>query len=237
MKTHHVAILNRTNAMTDDQALTIVRSLQVQVSRDFASEWQIDATLRFVERQNLKDWKGYWNILLLDDSDVANALGYHDETPEGLPVSKCFIATDLKFGYIPSVTISHELLEMLLDPYVNDYSFDPSRTYFVAKEACDAVEADDLGYDISGVPVSDFVTPEFFDPSAASRPEEHFSFCKRVHRPFELAEGGYEILYIPGKGWTQNSKRKDGPRTADRPRVGSRRERRLNRGVWQRSIP
>ncbi len=83
--------------------------------------------------------------------------------------------------------------------------------------------------------MSDFVTPEFFDPTASDRPNARFSFGQNVHAPFELAADGYESIWVPGRGWIQNTAR-EAPHAADRPRVGSRRERRRAPTLeWQRS--
>jgi len=59
--------------------------------------------------------------------------------------------------------LSHELLEMLADPWIN-WCATGNDSKIYALEVCDAVEADDLGYDIDGVRVSDFVTPAWFEP-------------------------------------------------------------------------
>jgi hypothetical protein len=225
-RAHSVAILNRSSVISDADAEKIVEALQVQASRDFAAVWGIDARLNFVPSTSTKGWQGKWNLVLLDTSDEANALGYHDLTPEGLPVGKVFAKSDAQYGAKVSVTCSHELLEMLLDPYISLCAEDPARGVFVAYEASDAVEADELGYDIDGVTVSDFVTPEFFDPTAAKRKGERFSFRGNVAKPFELAHGGYESIFVPGRGWTQRTARSE-PSALDRPRVGSRRERRM----------
>lgn len=234
---HPVAVLNRSSIVTDDEAEAIAHALQAQVSHDFAKVWGIDARLSFLPTKRTAGWEGKWNLVLLDTSDEANALGYHDLTPEGLPLGKVFAKSDQQYGAKVSVTASHELLEMLLDPYISLCAEDSKRGAFVAYEASDAVEADELGYDAGGVTVSDFVTPEFFDPSAVGREGAQFSFRGNVHAPFELAAGGYESVFIPGHGWTQNQKRKAGEhRASDRPRVGSRRERRRTpRVYWQRS--
>lgn len=232
MLSHRIAILNRCSVLSDDDALKMVGDIKLASDRDFEPIWHIGSSIKYVEQADTKSWRGAWNILLLDSSDVAGALGYHDLTPEGLPVSKCFIKTDLDYGAVPSVTVTHELWEMLVDPYINDYCFDPKRGFFVAKESADSVEADDLAYMINGTAISDFVTPHFFNPDA--HPSSAFSFRKNVKKPFELARGGYEILYIPGKGWSQNFNRTD-PLHQDRPKVGSRRERRMSRNVWTRS--
>lgn len=234
---HQVAVLNRCSVVSDADVKAIVAALQVQASRDFAKVWGIDAKLTFIPKTQTTGWQGKWQLVFLDTSDEANALGYHDLSPEGLPLGKVFAKSDLQYGAAVSVTASHELLEMLLDPYISLCAEDPARGVFVAYEASDAVEADELGYRINGVTVSDFVTPEFFDPTAAGRSGEKFSFRENVRAPFQLAPGGYESVYVPGKGWTQNTARMEGDvLAADRPRVGSRRERRRAlTGEWQRS--
>jgi hypothetical protein len=235
---HKVAVLNRSTVLSDSEVHAISSALQKAVSRDFAGVWGIDASMSFVQRGAKTGWQGRWNLLVLDDSDTANALGYHDVTPEGLPLGKVFAGTDAKYGAKVSVTFAHELFEMLLDPWISLCAEDSRRGVFVAYEASDAVEADELAYDVDGVPVSDFVTPAFFDPTARGRAGERFSFCEHVHAPFELAPGGYESVYVPGRGWTQRTARmaQDGELSSDRPRVGSRRERRAA-GVdrWQAS--
>jgi hypothetical protein len=234
----NIAVLNRTGddtIMSDARALQITQALQKAVNGPFYRWWRIDANIRFIERANTKDWKGAWNVVLLDTSDEAGALGYHDLTPEGKPLSKCFIKTDLQYGSEPSVTVSHELWEMLVDPYISLFDFDSNRRVFVAHESADAVEADDLAFEVDGVKVSDFVLPRFFDPTARNSGIQ-FSYQHAVNQPFELAHGGYEILYIPGKGFTQNVA-KEKPEQIDVPKVGSRRERRIRgHSNWTRSI-
>ena len=234
----NIAVLNRTSddtIMSDARAHQIMLALQKAANGPFYKWWRIDANLRFVERGNLKDWRGAWNVVLLDTSDEAGALGYHDLTPEGKPLSKCFIKTDLQYGSEPSVTISHELWEMMVDPYINQFDYDSNRRVFVAHESADAVEADELAFEVDGVKVSDFVLPRFFDPTAGHDNTVQFSYQNAVQQPFELAHGGYEILYIPGKGFTQNVA-KDQTEQIDVPKVGSRRERRMRgHSNWTRS--
>jgi hypothetical protein len=217
-----------------------VKALQVQASEHFAAAWGIDARLSFVPSNSTKGWQGKWNLIILDTSDEAGALGYHDLTPEGLPVGKVFAKTDQQYGAAWSVTASHELTEMMLDPFVNLTVMDPRRQVFVAYEAADAVEADDLGYRVNGVLLSDFVLPPFFDPQALGRKGAQFSWMGHVAAPFALAPGGYESMFVPGHGWTQHTAREGGALPGDRPKVGSRRERRVaafesGLSAWNRS--
>src|SRR5215475_8404080 len=52
----------------------------------------------------------------LYNTDKAGALGYHDLTKDGQPVSKIFVKTTLADRQLVSVTASHELFEMAIDP-------------------------------------------------------------------------------------------------------------------------
>lgn len=219
---HDVAVLNRATTISDAEVLKIVEALQVQVTNHFSPVWGIGAHVKFVPKADLTSWKGYWNVVFLDTSDEANALGYHDLTPEGLPLGKVFVKTTKMYGGKVSVTASHELLEMLGDPNINLMAQANDGTVY-AYENCDAVEADGLGYQVDGITVSDFVTPEWFSDSLAGH-DVRFDFKGHLSGPFELAAGGYISIRRPGQGWTQVFADEVDPLA--RPRVGSRRERR-----------
>jgi hypothetical protein len=66
-----------------------------------------------------KPSSGAWTIVFLDDADTEEALGYHDLTKDGLPLSKVFVKTTLEAGDKVSVTACHELAEMMVDPAIN----------------------------------------------------------------------------------------------------------------------
>ncbi|HZP94147.1 MAG TPA: hypothetical protein VFB20_14890 [Burkholderiales bacterium] len=225
MATIKVAVINASTVVADDQVKATVPVLQTQVSRDFAAAWGIDAELRFVPKGS-KPAAAEWWLVVLEDSDQAGALGYHDLTQQGLPLGKVFAKTDQAFGEQWTVTASHELLEMLADPDINLTVFVESgsggRLY--AYEVCDACEADQNGYKIDGVLVSDFVYPAWFESFRTSATQ--FDQTKKVGKPFELLKGGYIGVYDvrSGSGWTQLTAEKINFRA--RPPVGSRRERR-----------
>lgn len=187
-----VAILNQSTVLADEQVAAITSALQTQVSRDFAPVWGIDAQLTFVPKGQSAP-AGAWPLAVLDDSDQAGALGYH-ETQGDLPYGLAFARSDVEDGLQPSVTISHELLEMLVDPWIFSVVLleKAGGTAFgnggvmLAEEVCDAVEADNYGYSIAGVLVSDFVTPAWF-----GSPGTKFDFCSHCAKPFQLLSGGY----------------------------------------------
>ena len=243
----HIAIINESDVVDDTAVKPAVEALQVQVNEHFAPAWGITARLSFVPKGGEPE-PGAWWLAILNNSDQAGALGYHDLTQEGLPLGKVFAATDVQYGYEWTVTLSHELLEMLADPDIN-LTAQIGRQEFVAYEDCDPVEADQYGYTIEGILLSDFVTPAWFMPGYPG-PWDHEGHCPDA---LTLLPGGYVGVWQPGSGWTQVTARTDRAnlhttlRAPDptlevelpisaRPNVGSRRERRrTSRRSWRRS--
>jgi hypothetical protein len=74
---------------------------------------------------------------------------------------------------------------------------DPKSVY--AYESADPVEA--LSFPVSGIPMSDFVYPSYFEifhkPGSV-----RFDYMGKVNRPFQILSGGYQIVMKNGK-WTQ----------------------------------
>ena len=99
----------------------LVAALQKYVDSHFAPVW---GTPAWVVRSD-GFVAGAWAMAFLDSADVQNALGYHDLTPDGLPLSKVFVQTTVQAGQKVSVTASHELAEMLVDPAINLCSTGP----------------------------------------------------------------------------------------------------------------
>jgi len=110
-----IAITNVSTCVTNAQVEAVLPALQKQVSDDFKPYWEQDCTLSFVPRgQPLI--AGWWQIIISDNPDQAGALGYHELTSAGAPLGKVFAKLDLESGSSWTVTLSHELLEMLVDP-------------------------------------------------------------------------------------------------------------------------
>lgn len=242
----NVSLVNHSTLFPDANLPALANALQIQVLRDFFPVWGTDARI-FYTPTGKNPTASHWTVALLDDADQAGALGYHDVTPTGLPLGKAFVRTTQADGGQISVTVSHELLEMLADPEINlsaeaDLAND---TRFYAYEVADAVEADADGYEIEipagwngagqKIAVSDFVTPEWFMPSNVAGP---FDFMKHLLAPLQLRPGGY-ISFLDlnnlSQGWQQVTGRMDNVRAMSmvRARPGSRRHRRtLRRRDW-----
>jgi hypothetical protein len=238
-----VSIVNQCSVLTDQDVQPVVSALQVQVHRDFAPIWGIDADLIFVPKSQKPDPNTWW-LILLDDSDTQGALGYHDLTPAGLPMAKVFAKTDLEYNMKWSVTASHELLEMLADPDINLTSFmqtGDTSGYMFAFEMCDAVEDDQFGYAIEGIMVSDFILPSYFQPQIPTKKWDFMGHLKSGCPT--MLSGGYLSKFAVGihgekAGWSQITAQKlvegvEVPSRATRHLPSSRRSKRANKRIAQ----
>jgi hypothetical protein len=140
-----------------------------------------------------------WAMVFLDDADQPGALAYHDLTPAGLPLAKVFVRTTLKNGDLVSVSASHELVEMLVDPAINMMTTGPDPKVIYAYESADPVEQ--LNFNVNDVPMSDFVYPSYFE-SFRKAGSVKFDYLNKVKKPFQILSGGYQIIFKNGK-WSQ----------------------------------
>jgi hypothetical protein len=222
-----IAVTNASTCLNNAEVEAVIPALQHQVTADFKAYWDVDCSLLFLPRGQALV-AGWWQIVVTDDPDQAGALGYHELSSQGTPLGKVFAKLDLQAGTSWTATLSHELLEMLADPWLN-WCAQSADGRIYALEVCDAVEADRWGYEIDGVLVADFVTPSWF----AKREAERVDFVGRIKRPLELAEGGYISVLDPVAGWKQLAAKGEAARPVPE---GSRRWRRERaRELWRRS--
>ncbi|MGH8764927.1 MAG: hypothetical protein ACRET8_04360, partial [Burkholderiales bacterium] len=173
----------------------LIAAMQVYVDRHVAPVWGTPAKL--VKSTNFI--KGGWAMVFLDDADQPSALAYHDLTPDGLPVSKVFVRTTLQNRDLVSVSASHELVEMLVDPAINLMTTGPDPGAVYAYESADPVEQ--LSFQVKGIAMSDFVYPAYFETFHKAGSVQ-FDRLKKVRRPFQILSGGYQIIFKNGK-WSQ----------------------------------
>jgi hypothetical protein len=207
----------------------LIAAMQVFVDQDVAPVWGTPAKL--VKSTNFLP--GKWAMVFLDDADQPGALAYHDLTPDGLPLAKIFVKTTLADHALVSVSASHELVEMLVDPAINLMSTGPDPKTVYAYESADPVEQ--LSYPVRGIAMTDFVYPAYFE--VFHKPGSvQFDRLKKVTKPFQILPGGYQIIFRNGK-WTQifgsEAKKK---RFAKEDRRGHRSEER-KRGKLLRADP
>jgi len=204
----------------------LIAALQVFVDRHVAPVWGTPA--RLVRTKGFV--KGAWGMVFLDDADQPGALAYHDLTPDGLPQSKVFVRTTIENHDLVSVSASHELVEMLVDPAINLMTTGPDARTIYAYESADPVEA--LSFKVNGIPMTDFVYPSYFEIFHKTGSVQ-FDRMKKITKPFQILAGGYQIVFKNGK-WSQvfgsaAKKRRFGREDRRGHRSGQRARRRLRR--------
>lgn len=188
----HVAIVSETSNITFDELTRVSAALQKQAIRDLAPVWDVQATVDAFAR--LEDVPvGTWPIIIEEDIHTDGAAGIHEDD-DGQP----FALVTAEPGW--SLTASHELIEMLVDPFgrrvTEGQSTKPGqgRVQFLV-EPCDPSEAAPFAYVINGVTVSDFYTPKYF--STIFNPADRYSHTGAIRRPRQVLKGGYLSWHDP----------------------------------------
>jgi hypothetical protein len=181
-----VAFVNLANTPLGVDLEQLVAVLSKQVEQHFVPVWGYPAELYATDKPKSTDWQ----VIFLDDADAANALGYHDLTKDGQPISKVFVKTTIAAGQKVSTTASHELMEMMIDPGAQLWAQNTDGRFY-AYEMCDAVE--DEEYLIDGIAVSDFVYPSFFESWHVPRSVQ-FDYLQKISQPFQTLQNGYQIV-------------------------------------------
>jgi hypothetical protein len=208
-----VACFNRAETPLGIDFDTLIKAMQVYVDKHVVPVWDTHAKL--TKSDNFV--KGAWAMAFLDDTDQADFLGYHDLTPDGLPLSKVFVRTILRDKASVSVVASHELVEMLVDPAINLMTTGPDlqtsyahesadrsvilyesadEQTFYAYESADPVE--DETFKVNGVDMSDFVYPAYFEKFHKPRSVK-FDHLDLLERPFQILPGGYQTIFRNGR--------------------------------------
>jgi hypothetical protein len=185
----HLGIVSESKRITMSQLLRVSAALQKQAVRDLGPIWNVTATVdAFATLEDVPD--GYWPMIIRDDIKTPGAAGVHEDQ-DGQPFALIAASSDLDTW---SLTASHEMLEMLVDPFGNRQVTGDSpkpgqgRVSFLV-EVCDPSEAATFAYSSNGILVSDFYTPHYFDPITAV--SVRYSFTGAVKKPRTILRGGY----------------------------------------------
>lgn len=203
-----VSVINH-SAMPDDEIQRAISAINRQISEHFEPYWSMGASLRLegrlTEDPDLRlmaaSTRGDAILYIEDTFQTGDPLGYHFRNFMGIPYG--FVFTDLAaaLGEPWQVTFSHEALEMVADPEANllvmgPHPDEPARDVFHWYEVCDAVQAQ--GYEIDGVPVSNFLLPLYFtggeDPGGRN---DYLGTNDNALASFGINPGGYVGFYDP----------------------------------------
>jgi hypothetical protein len=191
MLVRQIALVSQTSKVSASGLSRVSAALQKQATRDLAPIWDVKATVDSFSR--LSDVPiGYWPIIITEQN-LGSAAGLHEDK-QGQPFAL------VRYSYGWSLTASHELCEMLVDPFGNRLMAGQSpmkgqgRVEFLV-EVCDPSEDTAFAYRVNGILVSDFYTPDFFAPTAA--PSVRYSFTGAIKAPRQILKSGYISWHDP----------------------------------------
>jgi hypothetical protein len=187
-----VAVVSETSKISFKELSRVSAALQKQAIRDLGPVWDIQATVdAFADLEDVP--VGTWPIIVEEDIKVEGAAGVHEDS-DGQP----FALVTAGSGW--SLTASHELIEMLVDPFGRRITEGQSpkpgqgRVQFLV-EPCDPSEAAQFAYVINGVTVSDFYTPKYF--ATVFNPADQYSHTGAIKKPRQVLKGGYLSWHDP----------------------------------------
>lgn len=198
MTTQLISIINRSKHIKDADLVKIFQAVSIQLAQHVAPIWGKVPAMECIVG-GAEPTAGASPCYLEDVPDVDGALGYHDEGDDGVTYIKVFVEPTLSNGGTlytgpnsVSVTLSHELCELIGDGPANIWADGPNGVDF-AYELSDAVEGDayDVNIDGEAIAVSNFLYPDFFDGRAQSG--ARLDYLAKLSRPFTMTDGGYQI--------------------------------------------
>jgi hypothetical protein len=184
------------------QLTSVCAAIQKQITSDFYPIWNVRGTIDpFTSLDDVP--LGYWPIIVMDDIKSFKVAGVHQDRM-GQPFSL------VKAGQLWSLAASHEALEMLADPSGNRTIAGPRPMtvktgssvveYLVA--ICDPCEDLHYAYDINGIPVSDFCTPDYFEPQKPAVDGTRYDIARQIKEPLDVLPKGYLTWHdSQAQGW------------------------------------
>src|SRR5580658_2975651 len=163
-----IGLVDKTKAIDPELMQAVAAALTIQVTRDLPQFWNVQATVTY-EPNASKIPAGVWPVQLVKSLPPGEG-GFHMDK-HNQPYAKVIAAPNDDSWTIDA---SHETIEMLVDPsgnrmqssvaieIVGNKVQDTTGQFNYLVEACDPCEANNYGYEINGVLVSDFITPHFY---------------------------------------------------------------------------
>jgi hypothetical protein len=211
-----IGLASRSPSVDFQSLVHVAGALNLQISRDAAPIWGVAGTVTALpDPDNIGP--GIWPVFVMDD--MPDGMGGYHSTGHNQPFAMILA------GDTWSLAASHEVLEMLVDPsgnrlvaapavavIANDIEDAPGKYEYLV-EVCDPSEDPDYAYLIDSVLVSDFYTPNYFDPvgSAGAR----YSFSGKITRPRQVLKNGYLSWYNPSNNKLQQIRHFGAPSIVD----------------------
>jgi hypothetical protein len=191
-----IGLADKTGLNIDPELIqSVAAALTIQVTRDLPQFWNVQANVRYLPNAS-KIPAGVWPVFLVKELPPGEG-GFHLDK-NNQPYAKVIASPDSDAW---TIDVSHETIEMLVDPAGNRLQNstsieikngkiqDGTGEFGYLVEACDPCEADQVAYAIQGVAVSDFITPHFYDPIVTNG--TRYSFTGAIKAPRQVLPGGY----------------------------------------------
>jgi hypothetical protein len=202
----HVGLVDDTGSIGHARLAKVAGALNEQVAADFSPIWHVRASVGVYPPDAVTP--GIWAIRVRSKLDAPGAAGYHTDE-NGQPVAY------VEFGHDWPMTASHELVEMLADPWGMrlhqarlpagiEGSYKKfglaSRTSRVSYllEVGDPCEM--TSYEVGGVDLSDFLYPAWYRTTQPAN--ARYSHAGGCTGPRQVSEGGY-VSFCHGPEWFQ----------------------------------
>lgn len=195
-----IALVDVDSGLSPDEIEAGAAALTRQAIEHFGPRWGVLFTYRAATKDKPAG-SNEWVMLLHLQPTMDGALGYHDETPFGLPQLHVFVGLCKQLGVPWTTTAGHEGMEAAADPFLRRCVQNQADGSIWALEVCDAVEQGT--YLIDGVPMSNFCTPEWFEPPTTLAGVK-FDYMGQCSSPFQIMDGGYGQTFDSQKGWVQH---------------------------------
>lgn len=195
---YNVAVVNKSATVRDQDLARMCGAIQKQVLQDVAPAWHVAASVLFSPSDEVP--LGYWPVYVQDGLDAPGAAGYHDDDHRQ---PRAYV--DAQAGDV-SVTLSHEILEMIADPFGSRlwvHHCPDGRVIRTLIEICDPPE--ETSYIIDGVRVSDFALPHYYRSRKRGVQRTHMNvdLWDVEGIGLGLAPGGY-VSWVESSGhWAQ----------------------------------
>lgn len=178
-----------------EEAATATLAIEKQLREHVAPAWGMVAPTVILSRGEEPRDPEACPLVIFDDADQANALGYHDVDGSGRAYGKVFAKTTKDNGGNWTTTFSHEACEMFIDPSCQAWDVGTDGRLH-AREVCDATEADEYSVSVGDgeavVTVSNYLWPAYFNPaSPAGTKFDHLGLL--IAPSPEKRPGGYSI--------------------------------------------
>ncbi len=203
-----ISVVNFSN-LSDDDVQAAIRAVNRQIREDFAPIWGAVWDLRLhgssfdaddIDSLVEEFVQGEAVLYIVDEGHLPGAAGYHAINGREMPYGFVFVTDPNNW----TVTLSHEALELIIDPTVNVMVPGPDprpgrqgnivlHTY----EVCDAVER--TSYLIDEVRLSNFITQQWFFSDDA--PGTRNDFLGVGVPSFDATPNSHLAFLDLGEGW------------------------------------